>query len=207
MRKLILTVALLVTIIGSTFAQFTIGPKVGLNLAKVYAGKEGLDEDIDFKTGLNVGIFGRYEINERFAIQPEVLYSQQGYKSHINLFDHLGYPIGEYGYKASSHYVNIPILVKYYPLKRFYVEAGPQVGFCVSSDFSADDNELESIIKKLDTDYNTVDFSLTGGVGFHLGYGLSVNVRYNHGFTKTLNESLWKNRVISFSFSYDLWSL
>lgn len=206
MRKLIIAATLLVIVSCNTFAQFTIGAKVGLNLAKEYAGIKALDEDKNFKPGLNAGVFGRYAISDKFDVQTEVIYSQQGYKSDIVLTDYDG-SIMNPEFKGSSHYLNIPVLIKYYPLKRFYVETGPQIGFCIASDFTSGNDYVQNEIRKLNTDYNTVDFSLAGGVGFCIGYGLSVNVRYNHGFTKTLNQSSWKNRVVSFSLLYDLWSL
>jgi len=205
MRRTILVIALLITAVSSTFAQFTIGPKIGLNMTKEYAGIEGIDEDVDFKLGLNIGLFGRYGINDRFNMQAEVLYSQQGYKSDIILADINGALQG-IGYKASSHYLNIPLSLRFYLLKRFYIEAGPQIGFCIDSNFSSDNADVENAMKELNTDYNTLDFSLAGGIGYDIGYGLSINARYVHGFTKTLTESPWKNRVIQLSIAYDLWS-
>ena len=198
MKKTAFIIALFIVAINSASAQFTIGPKVGLNISKEYFGKEPIDEDVAFITGLNAGMFGRYEISNRFGIQTELLYSQQGYKYNIPLMDYGGKTILD-GYKRLSHYLNIPVLLKYYPLKRVYIEAGPQIGFHLNSKLSPE--ELEDIDE---LGYNTVDFSLAGGIGVNIGYGLSVNARYNHGFTKTLKGSDWKNRVIQISLAYDL---
>jgi hypothetical protein len=205
MKRTILVMMLFIAVSSSVSAQFLIGPKVGLNRTKEYYGRKILDEDVDFRTGLNAGIFGKYVLSELFDVQAELLYSQQGYKSNVPLTDIGGNAIVG-GYKALSHYLTVPVLLKYYPFTRIYLEAGPQVGFCLDYKYSSGHKEYDKALKAQDTDYNTVDFSLTGGLGFYNGYGLSVNARYIHGFTKTRPQYLdGKNRVIQFSLAYDLW--
>ena len=202
MKKIILIIALFISIINIANAQFTIGPKLGLNISKEYVGIEGIDETVDFKNGINAGIFGKYMMSDKFDIQAELLYSQQGYKCNIPLVDYGGIAITD-GYKLSSHYLNIPLLLKYYPLERIYIEAGPQAGFCFSTKVSPIENKDDITLNR---DYNTVVFLLVGGVGVDIGYGLSLNARYNHGLTHTLPNTTWKNRVIQISLLYDLWS-
>jgi len=199
MKKIILTIALFISVITISSAQFTIGPKAGLNLAKEYFGETVFDDNVEFKQGLNIGVFGKYMMNDKLGIQAELLYSQQGYKSNIQLFD-FGGNITQNGYKRSSHYLNIPVVLKYYPLKRIFIESGPQVGYCFKSKLSP--GEYTDEISNME--YKTIDFSLVGGVGIDIGYGLNVSARYNHGLTHTLPNSDLKNRVFQFSLTYDL---
>ena len=196
MKKIILTIALFISVISVASAQFTIGPKAGLNLSKEHYGNELIDEDIDFKPGINAGFFGKYMMNDKFDIQAELLYSQQGFKSNISLQDYGGILISG-GYKLLSHYINIPLVLKYYPVKRIFIEAGPQAGFCLSSKISPSVDR--------DVDYNVLDFSLVGGIGIDLGNRLNFNARYNHGFTHTFPDFDYKSRVLQFSLTYDLW--
>lgn len=200
MKKIVLIIALIL-IVNNVSAQFTIGPKVGLNVSKEYFGKKAVDDDVDFRMGLNAGVFGRYKISRKFDIQAELLYSQQGYKHDISLVDIGGSVIVD-GCKVLSHYLNVPVLLKYYPIKNLFIEVGPQIGFCFDSKIPSEYKGMDDF----DLDYNTVDFSLAGGIGVYLGYGLSFDVRYNHGFTKTVKSSEWENRVIQFSLAYDLFS-
>jgi len=200
MKRIIFVIALFI-IVSNVSAQFTIGPKVGLNLSKECLGIKAFDESNNYKKGLNAGIFGKYEINDKFDIQTEFLYSQQGYESDIPLVDYGG-TVYEGTFKILSNYINIPVALKYYPFKRFYIEAGPQIGFCLDSKISPGDIEVKDIF---DMDNNTV-FSMVGGAGFNIGYGLSLNARYNHGLTKTYSESDLKSRIFQFSLTYDLWS-
>lgn len=80
MKKTFLMIALLIIVLNNLSAQFIIGPKVGLNVSKEYYGIKAIDEEIDFRTGLNAGVFGKYKINDILDIQAELLYSQQGHK-------------------------------------------------------------------------------------------------------------------------------
>ncbi|MDR1097247.1 MAG: PorT family protein [Tannerella sp.] len=207
MKRTMLVMMVFIAAFSNVSAQFTAGAKVGLNRTKEYYGRKIMDEDIDFRTGLNAGIYGKYGLSDRFDVQAELLYSQQGYKSSVPLTDVGGTAIVG-GYKALSHYLNVPVLLKYYPFNRIYIEAGPQVGFCLGYTYSSGHKEYDEALKTLDTDYNTVDFSLAGGIGLYIGYGLSFNARYIHGFTKTVpHYQDGKNRTIQFSLAYDLWEL
>jgi len=197
MKKTALIISLFI-VANSVFAQFTIGPKVGLNISKEYSGVKLTDEGLDFRTGLNLGVFGRYEIGNGFDIQAELLYSQQGSKYNVPIVDVLGTPVDRSGFKTLTHYLNIPLLLKYYPISCLYIEAGPQVGFCI--------DKSESLFGSIDDKYKTIDFSLAGGIGYNIGSGLSVNARYNYGFTQVIPDLKLKSRVIQISLAYDLWS-
>ena len=202
MKKATLIITLFIIVINSASAQFTVGPKVGMNLSKEYYGLKLIDEDIDFRAGLNAGFFGKYKIKEKIDIQTELLYSQQGYKDNIPSAN-VGWYIISGGYKILSHYINIPVVIKYYYHKSFYVEAGPQIGFCLGSRMQHNEEYIDEVIKM---DYKTADFSIVGGLGFDIGNMLSVNARYNHGLTNTAPQSDLKNRVIQISLAYNLWS-
>ena len=197
MKKNILAIVLIISVNNIASAQFIIGPKVGLNISKeYYAGIELVNagnEDIKYKTGINIGIFGKYVMGSRFDLQAELLYSQQGFKQNISLADYGGI-IDVDEYKFSSQYFNIPLILKFYPLKSIYIEVGPQVGLYLKS---------TSGFVGYSRDYKTMDFSLIGGIGTNIGYGLSINARYNHGLTQIL-PSDWKNRVFQISLTYDL---
>ena len=202
MSKTAFIIALFIVVIYNASAQITYGVKVGLNISKEHYGINLIDEDVDFRAGVNAGFFGKYKIKDKIDIQTELLYSQQGYKDNVPLTDVGGYIIRD-GYKILSHYLNIPVVLKYYFYKTFYVEAGPQVGFCFGSRLQHNEDYIDEIFKM---DYRTADFSLVGGLGVDFGRGLSVNARYNHGLTDTAPESDFKNRVIQVSLSYNLWN-
>ena len=124
-------------------------------------------------TGYNLGLMGHIHINSQWAIQPELVYSAQGAKD---------YNLG---------YINIPVLVQYMFDNGFRIQAGPQVGFLVSSD-----NE---------NDYNATDFAISAGVSYVVpATGFGIDLRYNHGLSDINNSNDVKstNRGIQLGLFY-----
>lgn len=205
MKKVFFVTFMLLMIFPQMYAQFTIGPKAGLNISKVYAESFGGGDFSDYKTGFNAGVFGKYALSNSFDIKAELLYSQQGYKSDYILMDYGGNTV--YSVNTRKDYLNIPLLLKYNLLGRpwIFFEAGPQIGFCLGQHYSNNDKDIEDAMNEFST-YKTVDFSLSGGIGFYLGSGITINARYNHGLTDSEKyDAGIKNRVFQFSLAYDLW--
>ena len=204
-NRIVLFVLSLLFATCPAFARFTIGPKVGVNVSDVYYNISILNDEIRFRHGVNVGIFGNYRLRERLDLQAEVSYSQQGYKNVIPITD-VGGTVIPGGYKLLTHYLNLPALVRFYPVKRIYLEAGPQIGFRLGHKYYSGEMEWRDIDRERGD--GRVDFSFVGGVGILLGKGFSVDARYCYGLpVKSRVEGLdYGNRVIRFSVAYDLWS-
>lgn len=117
MKKVILSAVLLAAFSSTDVLaqqQVKFGPKAGVNFANI----SGLDNS-EMKTGFHVGAVAEIKFNEKFSIQPEVVYSTQGAKFTYNNAE----------VKLNNDYINVPIMAKYYIVDGFSVEAGPQVGF------------------------------------------------------------------------------
>jgi len=129
----------------------------------------------DFRPGFTGGVFLNYQVNEAFAIQPEVLYSVRGAKNHFN----------EAGtvqdVRVRQDVIEIPVLLKLSAptapvTPRLYV--GPALGFVTNSEINGAD---------ADDSFNDVDFS--GVVGGEIAYALdkgplsevALDGRYNLG--------------------------
>ena len=89
---------------GGAFAQLSMGPKLGLNVSSLTG------DGSNFRAGMNVGIFANYRINKLLAIQPEFYYSMQGAG-----FDDIPVLTKTLESNYTSHYLNIPVLLKIYP--------------------------------------------------------------------------------------------
>src|SRR5690554_2937826 len=106
MKKLVLSALAVCALSGSAFAQQEVkfGPKAGVNFANISG-----QDNAEMKTGFHVGAVAEIKFNEKFSIQPEVLYSAQGAKYE--------YFVGNNKLADATQsldYINIPIMAKYY---------------------------------------------------------------------------------------------
>ena len=194
MKKLLFIVAVL-AISMSSFAQTSFGVKAGTNISNINMSGEGISLDTQSKTGLLIGGFANFKLSETFAIQPELLFAQYGYKLDLDLG---GMTIeGE----ESLNYLAIPVMGKYY-FGGFNIQAGPQLGFLLSAEEDADGEKTDS-----KDNWNGVDFGLNLGVGYDLEMGLGFDVRYNIGLSNNIAETdgtdlTVKNNAFQISLSY-----
>lgn len=150
--------------------HITLGVKGGLNLYNIHNDN---NTSFDQRTGFNFGLLGHIHHDSQWAIQPELLYSAQGAKN-----DNLDY-------------LNIPVLIQYMFDNGFRIQAGPQVGFMVSSDNN--------------NTYKPIDLALSAGVSYVVpSTGFGLDLRYNHGLTDISESSDVKstNRGIQFGLFY-----
>src|SRR5690606_6265830 len=170
MKKLVLAAVAVFAIGNSAFAQQEVkfGPKAGVNFSNI----SGLD-NAEMKTGFHVGAVAEIKFNEKFSIQPEVLYSAQGAKFTYNNSE----------VKWNNDYINIPIMFKYYLVDGFSVEAGPQVGFLTKAEQEGTFGGYTGTSDVKDN-YKSVDFGVNFGLAYDLSSGLFVNARYNLGLSK-----------------------
>lgn len=190
------------------------GLKAGLNFAKL-TNTEGEDYDVSSRTGLNAGAYVHYQFSEKFAFQPELLYTNQGI---IEKGTSSGYDV-KLTYKLD--YIAVPLMIKFYPIKNLNVEFGPQLAFNVKKDLEAKVSGLNTQTYDLDTFFkdngidaktNTFDLGLNFGLGYELDNGLNFGARYSLGMIKVFegddvvdengNAESNKNSVFSFGLGY-----
>lgn len=151
-----------------------IGVKAGLN----YANFTGTEIQTDAITSYHAGLIAEIKLLDKFAIQPELLYSTQGatYKD-----------AGE-EFKNELGYIAIPVLAKIYLGESFSLELGPQASFLLSE---KNDVDIE--------DSNTFDFGLAGGLSYKITKNIFVQGRYVIGLTEISSEAEAKNSVFQLS--------
>lgn len=169
------------------------GVKAGMNYATITKGdfNEGPDARTSFYAGATAEI---PLIDNSFSIQPEVIYSRQGFERNYTL---LG---SDYKAEYQLDYINIPVLAKLYIVKGFSIEAGPQFGFKINEKIDLDTNDGEEG-NDLD-EVNNFDMSFAAGLTFQFDGGLFINGRYNHSFNEVIKDSDAKNLVIQFGLGY-----
>ena len=137
-----------------------IGLKGGLNLYNIHNDD---NTKYDSRLGYHFGLLGHIHFNNHFAIQPEIVYSDQGTKP------------------RNLDYINVPVLFQYMFDFGFRLQAGPQVGFLIMADNKAD---LKPIDFGLSAGVSYV-FPPTGfGVDARYNLGLS-NINKNSAVNST----------------------
>lgn len=179
MKKIILTTLIAVLTIGSVSAQASFGIKGGVNFASIMG---DTPNGVKYRTAYNFGIVAEIETSSSTSVQPEILYSSQGFK-----FDG-GRVNGEMrdADDFKLDYLNIPIVFKYYINDEFSFETGPQVGFLLSS--KAENNTVDS--GRLRDNLTNASFDFLIGFGYKFDNGFNVNARYIGGLT-----NVWKGYV------------
>lgn len=105
--------------------ELQFGAKIGLNYANVYDSK-GEEFDADAKFGMAVGGFISIPIGTYIGVQPEVLYSQKGFRA-------TGKILGlNYDFTRTTSYLDIPLYFALKPSEFITILAGPQFSYLLS---------------------------------------------------------------------------
>lgn len=169
MKKIILSISILLMGIAGAKAQTAFGIKAGLNVSNITGDTEGLKSRI----GANGGVFANIPAGQKFAIQPEVLYSLEGAKGD-----------GNDAGKIALGYVNIPVMFQYREKSGFFAELGPQLGILTSAKvkYGGESEDVKDAFK-------SINFSAAVGVGYNFIPSLGVNARYSFGVSNIVEES------------------
>jgi hypothetical protein len=154
----ILLIGALFMLASNTVSAQKFGVRAGLNVSDI----NGSGFDTTAKTGLYVGAYKEIPlVKSLLFIQPEVQYSQEGFKTK-GLED------------TKIDYLTVPILAKVYVAKIVSFETGPQFGFKVSD--NVDYADSKSFVP-----------SWAFGASLNFPLGLSINARYISALSDTFD--------------------
>jgi len=158
------------------------GANVGVNFATITGDDTS---DVKSKTSFHLGGVVVIGISEKFAVQPELIYSAQGFK------------LSEFGFNVTGKldYINLPILADFTIAEGFSIQAGPQLGFNITDKIEAE-GESESL------DAEGIDFGAAFGAQYKMNSGLFFQARYALGFSEVVKDVDIKNNVIFLSIGY-----
>ncbi len=214
MKKIIFTSLLTLTCVLSLAQETKFGIKGGLNLSNQTDNvmKSITSTNNSMMLGYNLGTFLEFNLSSKLAIQPEILFSYQGNKYTFNdvIRPSFDSPDEYFTYQVSNelYYINIPVMIKYYFIKKVSLEFGPQLGVLLGSksNFSFSTPSLGNYSNTDKHSYKSIDYGINLGASYHFTKYISTELRYNFGLynvnNKTSNEI--KNRVISISINYKL---
>lgn len=107
-----------------TRGKLQFGLKAGINYSNVYSTK-GEEFEADPKFGFAAGAFLAIPIGEKIGIQPEIQFSQKGFKATGVI---LGSP---YEFKRTTSYIDAPIYFTLKPAEFLTLMAGPQYSYLI----------------------------------------------------------------------------
>lgn len=134
MKKIILILTIIAFVVSNSHAQdektdfrdkLQFGLKMGLNYSDIYDIK-GSEYSADPKFGFVTGTFVTIPINKIIGIQPEILFSQKGFKA-------TGSVLGvSYRYTRITNFIDAPILFALKPSGLLTLLAGPQYSYLIN---------------------------------------------------------------------------
>ena len=180
MKKVLLAAVLFIAASTTIQAQLVkFGVKAGVNFANQTGDATdapGIDKE--GITSYHAGLVAEIKLLDRFAIQPELLYSTQGatYKNAVDEF------------KNELGYLSIPVMAKFYLTDSFSLEVGPQASFLLSEKDNVDFEDAE-----------TFEFGINAGLGFKITENFFIQGRYGLGLTDATKNADVKNSTIQLS--------
>lgn len=164
--------------------EVVFGAKIGGNYATVTGDNSS---NYDPTTAVVMGAMAELKLTEKLSFQPELIFSTQGFNSD--------------DFNLKIKYVNLPLMAKYYVVKGFSIEAGPQVGFQSAAIAETPNGDYDAR-----DDVKVIDLGVNAGFGYTLDNGLTFSARYNKGFSninKYVGEKISnQNAVIQVTVGY-----
>ncbi|MFT3793278.1 porin family protein [Flavobacterium sp.] len=186
---------------GDNRDQFGFGIRAGLNISNVYD-EEGEDFIADSKTGFYGGAFVSVPLGTIIGIQPEVIYSQKGFKA-TGTF--LG---GSYDFERTTSYLDIPLQLSIKPIPQLTFLVGPQFSYLLETKDDFNEGTITLVQEEEITDDNYKKGVIGAVVGVETNWkGLFVSARGGWDITKTDTDGdstspRYKNQVIQFGLGY-----
>lgn len=192
MKKIFLTTCVLLTGITAMYSQatsemFQLGAKGGMNISN-FSGDD-FGDDVESRTSFHLGLVMEVPLSERFSLQPEVLYSGQGFT--IESFDQDNVFDTDDNIEYQLDYIQLPVILKAYLIGGLSVEAGPSFNFKVNEeiDYQPADDSGDVPIDEEFSNIKTFDLGLAAGLSYKIGGHFFLSGRYNYGFTKIFKDS------------------
>lgn len=137
------------------------------------------------------GLYLTANVTEKFAIQPELLFSAMG-ATDPDISD----------VKYQFNYVSLPVMLRYNITENFILQAGPQLGFLMSAKVSDGDNSID-----IKDGFKGIDFGAGFGAGVDFGK-FNAGIRYYLGLSNiaedTQADETYKNNGIQIFAGYRL---
>ena len=191
MKKIFLLSALLF-LATVTFAQFTVGPKIGLTMSKLKTNFEDVTEEM--KPGFQFGVFVR--MGKKIYVQPELMFVTKG-----GIIRDQGLTTKT---KVNLSTMQIPVMVGYKLLNlkvvSLQVMGGPAISFVTNKEITVSSGNITQTIA--DNNIKDAIWSVQLGVGVDV-LMFTLDVRYEWG----LNNIYDPQGGTSYDMKNNLWNI
>lgn len=192
--------ALLVLLFGDQVASedFYFSLKVGGNITNLTNTEQSTSA-----FGVNFGLLATIKLSDKFYLVPEFApLSRKGAK---NILVH---PTGNADLDAllsntstseiQLNYLDIPVMLKYYPVQKINVGIGPYFSFLTSGENFYETNAGDAgdlqILQDIKPDFNNFDYGLMAEIGYapfreSHSDDLNFHVRFSYGFTDIMKNN------------------
>ncbi|MBS7785929.1 PorT family protein [Flavobacterium sp. CYK-55] len=194
-----------------TVRKTRFGLKAGLNISSLRVSGVRLKGDLSYKAGFHIGGMMQVSLSKDFLMQPELMFSNQGY----NYEERTG--AAKYSKVGNINYLALPVMFVYYPIKNLSLEAGPQLSFLLSHKAKVDVTGVDKFDPTnpyidegtidLKNESRTVEFGANLGLAYKINQQFFCSARYNLGITAANikdkgSDEIDRNSVFQFSIGY-----
>ena len=163
------------------------GIKGGFNLADVYGDSKANFANSSNSKTFHAGIYGQYGFNNRLSIQPELLYSRQGFQGTSTNTPTSGTPATVNDRRLD--YLQLPVLLVFNILDNVSIHAGPQVSLLTKVTEDGKERKIANEGNVYGYSYTSLDYGVSSGAEARVGPA-RVGARYTAGFNEIIKEQL-----------------
>ncbi|ALD22428.1 porin family protein [Hymenobacter sp. DG25A] len=160
------------------------GIKAGVNFADIRGADKKNYTNTENYTAFHAGFYSQFSFSEKFSLQPEILYSRQGFKG--------GTPTNTSSETRRLDYLQVPVLLVYNFLDNVSIHVGPQVSLLTKVkegdlDRKISNEQSSNGAYVYDYSYSSLDYGLAGGVEARVGPA-RIGGRYTAGLNDIIKD-------------------
>jgi hypothetical protein len=166
-RKTVGFILVMIVSIEAESQSLRFGLKGGVQISDVVLANfvnTDIESDYKIKGGIHFGAYSSAPINDRFALDAELLYTNKGTNA---------------GERINLHYINIPFLLRYQLSEKFSAAVGPEFGYLFSARSAHGDVS--------NTWNNKLDFGLDADALLAINKKIGLGLRYFAGFSSVID--------------------
>jgi hypothetical protein len=173
--------------------EFKMGVKAGADINKL----SGVSFSEKFTYGYHAGVFTEIPLGDKWALQPELLFSQTSTDT-TSKFRELYQLSASKLSNIKLNYLSVPLLLSYRPSKIVSISAGPQFGVLM--------DQQKNILENGRAAFKNGNLSLLAGLQLNLG-SMRVYGRYAVGLNNINdidNQDKWRGQSIQLGVGFSI---